>query len=560
MTGTPENPPHSRARHERRMNLIWLIPIATLCIGAYLAWSTLRARGPTIEITFQNAEGLKAGQSQIRYKDVVLGTVQSIRLTDDFSHVVVSAEMRRGIDRMLVETTKLWVVKPRFFAGNVQGLDTLLSGGYINVLPGNPEGNYTTEFTGLEDPPVLQQDTPGTTYAVRAPTLGSLNIGSPVFFHDVVVGEVLGWDFDKDYRAVTFHVFVQAPYDRQVNSRTHFWNASGVTIGLGSNGLQIQFQSLRAVLQGGVAFNSASSGAATPLAKDAVFPLYANEEDSRTASYEREITFISRFEGSVRGLAVGSTVDIAGIKVGQVKAIHLQFDPALDRVVVPVTYTVQPERITNYEVAYGASMETALRDLVRRGLRAKLVSSSLITGSQVISMTLDPAAPPAELGRDGDAYVMPAINGGTGIDGITASAADLLAKINAIPFAEIGRNLNAAMAGASGLVNAPELHSALAELQSTLSAAYGLIQKADHDAGPALARLPAIAQSLQESLNHVSKLTGSLGQDYGGDSRFKRDLDQLLSQLSDTATSVRVLADLLTRHPEALIRGRPGGQ
>lgn len=551
----PQVPTAAVRARKRRISLIWIIPIVTLAIGVYLAVTTLREEGPTIEITFETAEGLKSGQSQIRHKDVVLGTVRSIRLSDDYTHVIVTAEMRRGIDALLTDSAKIWVVKPRFFAGNISGLDTLLGGSYIDLLPGTVPGTPTHSFTGLEEPPVLTANTPGRTVLVRAPRIGSISAGSPVFFRDLLVGQVLGWDVGELANYVTLHVFIRAPFDRYLQAHTRFWNASGVNVSLGGNGVQVQMESLRAVLLGGIAFDNPPEANPEKADPQQVFNLYKDEETASSAAYGRELEFESLFENSVRGLSVGATVDLRGIKIGQVTAISLRYDPQRDKAVVPVRYTVQPDRIANNGLAASGNMEQAMRDLVRRGLRARLVSSNLITGAQTISLDLEPDAPPAELGRDGDLFVIPSVQGG-GIESITATASALLEKINSIPFREIGNNLNGTLAGLNGIANGRELHEALTNLQSALSAVQDFTQKLEHDTQPALARLPAIAQGLQDTVARANKLLGGVDTGYGGDSRFKRDLDRLLAQLNDTASSVRVLADLLTRHPEALIRGR----
>jgi paraquat-inducible protein B len=544
-----------RERPRRRFNLIWLIPIITVGIGLYLAITTLAARGPTITITFRTAEGLKAGQSQVKHKDVVLGTVRSIKLSDDFSHVIVTAELHSGYQRLLTDTTRIWVVKPRFFAGNVSGIDTLLSGGYIDLLPGAPDGKPRRAFTGLEEPPVLQEDTPGHTYMVRADRIGSLNVGSPVFYRDLNVGEVLGWDVGELANYVTVHVFVRAPYDKYVHADTRFWNASGLNVNLTGNGLQLQLESLRAVLLGGIAFDNPVRQDGPPEAAAAEYTLYKDKDAADAASYGRTLKFEAFFDGSVRGLSQGATVDLRGIKIGQVTDISLRYDPRADRVVIPVRFEVQPDRIANNTFNDRSDVAEVVADQVRRGLRAKLTSANLITGAQSVSLDIEAHAPPAAMTRDGDYLVIPSVPGG-GLDSITASASTLLTNINRIPFATIGDNLNTALAGVANLTNGPQLREALENLRAALATVREVTQHLDREATPALARLPAIAQTLQDTVSHANKLLGSVDTGYGGDSRFKRDLDRLLAQLNETANSVRVLADLLSRHPEALIRGR----
>jgi paraquat-inducible protein B len=222
---------------------------------------------------------------------------------------------------------------------------------------------------------------------------------------------------------------------------------------------------------------------------------------------------------------------------------------------VAVRYAVQPDRIANNQINANTSAETVVRELVKRGMRARLTSSNLITGAQTISLDPEPNAPPAEMGVEDGVLVIPSLPGG-GLESIASSASALLRKLDEIPFDQIGLHLNDASKGLANLMNGPQLRESLVSLQAALAEAQQFIRSAQHDAAPALARLPAIASNLQDAVARASKLVGSADEGYGADSRFKRDLDHLLSQLSDTAQSIRVLADLLTRHPEALIRGR----
>jgi len=366
---------------------------------------------------------------------------------------------------------------------------------------------------------------------------------------------VLGWDVGHLADYVTLRVFVRAPFNQYVKTQTRFWNASGINVSLGANGVKVELESLRAVVLGGIAFDTPSAQDLADARPEEVFPLYKDEEDAESASYQRKLKLVSYFEGSVRGLSVGASVDLHGIKIGQVTDISLFYDPAKDRVEVPVRYEVEPDRIANNQFNEKTPPEDVVRDLVRRGLRAKLTSSNLITGAQTVSLEIAPDAPPAEMRIDRGELVVPSLPGG-GLDSITSSVSDLLQRLNAIPFADIGRNLDDASKGMANITNGHEVRNALTNLDAALSALQDFVHSTQRDTQPALARLPAIAAGLQEAVARANKLIGSADLGYGSDSRFKRDLDRLLAQLSDTAQSVRVLADLLTRHPEALIRGR----
>src|SRR5579863_6331599 len=292
----PSMPVQASTRHSRRLPVIWIIPIVAIAIGGWLAWNTLSKEGPTITISFDSAEGLQAGQSQLKFKDIVLGTVQSLDLTPDHSRVLAKVSTTRQAEPLLTDTTVFWVVKPRLFAGNISGLNTLLSGSYIGMLPGQTAGKSQREFTGREDPPVLQANVPGHIFLLKANRLGSISLGSPVFFRDLSVGEVLGWDIADMATSVTIRAFVRAPYDSYVHDESRFWNASGVSLKLSGAGVELQMESLRALVLGGIAFDTPADQAASSVSTaQHVFPLFPDHDAANSASYSRKIPAISYF-------------------------------------------------------------------------------------------------------------------------------------------------------------------------------------------------------------------------------------------------------------------------
>jgi len=543
-------------QHRWHISWIWAIPVVTALIGGWLAWNTLGRRGPLITITFQNAEGLQAGQSHVRHKDVDMGLVQEVTLSPDLQRVIVTVRMRRAAEPLLSDHAEFWVVKPRFFAGSISGLETLLSGAYIELLPGKPGGEEKRDFTGLEDPPVLQTDVPGTTFLLHAARIGSISLGSPVFYRDFEVGQVLGWDIADMADSVSIHTFVRAPFDRYVHDGSRFWNASGATLELGPKGVKFQLESIRAVLLGGVAFDTPGEARQTPVSTaNHSFELYTDREAAVHASYTERIQFVSYFTGSAAGLAPGAAVTLRGLPVGDVHSVDLWYDKVADRVVVAVRYDVEPQRISQMQMPDGGDMTATLHALVARGLRASLATSNLLTGGKEVALAIQPDAPKEDLKANGDIFVMPTTDSG-GLADLAQSATALLTKLNSLPFDQIGQNLNETLRGANQLVNDPQLHKAVAALQPLLAQLQDLVQKADTGVGPVLQKLPKLAQGLDEAVQRLNKVLSSVDTDYGGNSGFNRDLDHLLLQLTDTARSVRVLADLLTRHPEALIRGR----
>jgi paraquat-inducible protein B len=552
---TPAPPPTAGVHRRRRIPLIWIVPILTAGIALWLAWDTFSRRGPTITISFESGAGLQAGQSQLKFKDVVMGTVKSVAVAPDLSGVLVRVETTREAEPLLTDKTIFWIVKPQLFAGTVSGLDTLLSGSYIGMMPSSQKGKPQRTFVGSPDPPILQTEVPGTTFMLESNKIGAISLGSPIFYRGLNVGAVLGWDLGDMARHVTIHAFVRAPFDKYVHQDSLFWNASGVSLKLGANGVDIRMESLKALLLGGIAFETRPNSKA-PVGKPGQhFPLYASQDAAEGAGFGRLLKMMSYFTGSVAGLAPGSDVTLHGLKIGEVTDVGLAFDPGKGRIVAPVHYRIEADRIANTAAGFGVPPGTMAALMIQRGFRATLQSSNLLTGQKVVAIEHISGAAPAQLGREGDYFVVPSAESG-GFDTLTRSASELLSKVNRIDFEAIGNHLASLAKGLDETVNGPQVKQSLAALEATMTDARDVMHKLDTDAGPALARLPQIAADLQETLAKTNRLVGSLDTAYGGESRFSRDLARLLPQLNEMARSFRALADLLARHPEALIKGR----
>jgi len=560
-TPLPDDYPTAAEHSARRFQLIWLIPLVAMLVAGYLAYQAIAARGPTITLSFKSADGLKAGQTKVRHKAVDLGTVDSIQLSADMSHVLVRVKMQREATAELTSLARFWVVRPRLNAGNISGLDTLVSGSYIELDPGvagagpvEPEVN----FTGLDEPPAVRSDEPGQTYTLQASRIGGLSSGSPVVYRDVTVGEVLRWEMAPDGASFIVSIFVRKPFDRFVHKATHFWNASGVGVDLGANGVQLRLESLQALLNGAIAFDTAADMRDTPVSPDnSSFRLYADEQTAAAAGYTRRLPFVTRFEGSVRGLAVGAPVETYGIQVGVVTAVKLHFDPSGNDTHVEVRFELQPERILSAAEIANDKPLAATQTMVSHGLRVQLLTANYLTGQRLLGLDFVPDAPPAEARelKDGTIFV-PGIAGG--LDTLQAGVTDLVQKIGRVPFEQIGTDLATTMHAVSSLTGGPELKQSLGSLQAALANVQDLVRKVDAGSTPLLKRLPEMAQTLQATLERAAHLVASTDTGYGGDSQVKRDLDRMLVEINDTARSVRLLADYLSAHPDALIQGRSG--
>jgi paraquat-inducible protein B len=528
MSEAPTPPPRPRAAlRRRRFSFVWLIPLVALGIAGYLGYRTVLEQGPLMTLTFSTAEGLAAGQTQVKYKAVQLGTVDSIDLSKDNETVVVKVRMNHVGRRFMNSHARFWVVRPRLTPGDLSGLDTLVSGAYIAVDPGTGGGTYKERFVGLEQPPGVRSNEPGRTYVLKADNVGALDTGSPVFYRDVQVGEVLGYDLGNGLGPVTLRIFVHSPWDDLVKAQSHFYNSSGVTASLRDGGFHIEFQSLQAIITGGVTFDLPPEADNDPPSQDGtVFPLYPSQADADTAGYQTNVKLVTYFESSVAGLVKGAPVDILGMQVGQVTDVKLIVDPQTGSAKVRVAMDLQPERVVGVGGLSPADLDppTVLRNMVNHGVRAELDTGSFITGQKIITLGKVPGAGRARLTTEGDELVMPSAAGG--LDNALANLSDISGKLDKIPFQQIGENLNKLLETTNHTVASTNVRATLDALTATLKTANVTLQ--------------------------------SVNQDYGNDSDFQRNLGQLLAQANAALRSIKELTDYLDRHPQSLVFGRSG--
>ncbi len=542
MSDTPPTPEPAAKVRRSRISLIWLIPLVAAVIAAWLGWRTVSQEGNTVTLTFRTADGLSAGQTRVRHKAVELGQVETIRLSDDMSHVIIKMKMRREADPYLTDNARFWVVRPRITSGSLSGIETLVSGSYIEMDPGNRDGQRQLDFTGLEQPPGVRTGEPGRTFTVKAQRLGSLGPGAPVFYRDITVGEVLGYDIGDGTGPVSVQVFIRAPYDGFVRRGTHFWNASGLSVQVGSEGVHVEVASVQALLSGGVAFDSPGRSKANAAEADqgAEFPLFNNYNEAQASGYSTKLAFVTYFESSVRGLSRGAPVEFFGIQIGTVTNVALELNPATGEARVRVRLEVQPERIMNQDEIKNEDTLDGTRRLVQRGMRAQLQTASYLTGQRVVALDFVANPRPADVVTEGDDIVLPSAGGG--LDNILVAAGDIAGKLDRLPLDQIGQNLNGVLRSTTGAMNSVQ----------------DLVKKADAGLAPTLKRLPEITAGLQDAVAKAGRTAGSIEASYGGNSQFQRELERAMTQVGDTARSIRLLADFLDRHPEALVRGRTG--
>jgi paraquat-inducible protein B len=549
MTETPENErpnderaeepteePRARVRAQP-FSWVWLFPIGAAAIVAWLAWRNLSDRGPAITISFRSVDGLQAGQTKIQHRNVDLGTVESLELTPDMSRVIVHARMTRQATDHLTENTRFAIIAPHVGVGGISGLSTIVSGSYVEMYPGKP-GEPKRDFVGLDEPPVLPPDSRGRAFTLLANDLGSLTRGSPISYKGITIGEVEDYTLRPGNKGVTVTAFIRSPHEDLVHPETRFWNAGGVDLTLGSQGLRIRANSWEQLLSGGIAFDTPNEVLSKPpSAAGSVFGLYDNRRAADRAPLGPTLVYVADFLGNQRGLDTGTVVELQGVEVGEVTDAHLAYDDRAHTLVTRTTFYVDPERvqIMNLPRAADPSQHDAVQQwiekLVNDGMRAQVSSASFLTGMKLVGLEMVPDAPRAHLERDGDFVKMP-----------SSASGDITAVLQNLQ--NVLKNIDRATSG-------PQLGHALQSLDDTLTR----LDKVTHDLEPdiksLIKSLRDTADSAQSTLNTIQGLAGNTAPS-------GTDLPRMMRELTEAARSVRGLADYLDRHPEALIRGRKG--
>ncbi|MCC6139753.1 MAG: MCE family protein [Nitrospira sp.] len=519
--------------------LVWIVPILAAAVAGWLMIKSIMEKGPTITITFKTAEGLEARKTKVTYKSVDIGLVKTIEVSDDLSKVIVTVELEKSMTPYLVDDTRFWVVRPRVAGGQVSGLMTLFSGSHIGV----DIGHSTTprqDFEGLEVAPLVTGDVPGRQFVLRAETLGSLEVGSPVFFRQEEVGKVIAHAVDEDGQGVTFKIFVDKPYDRYVTADTRFWNVSGVDVSLDATGVKVDMQSLVSILIGGVTFEMPPGAESDqPAAEGQEFRLAATREEAMKHKDLIVERFVMYFPHSLRGLTVGAPVDFRGIVVGEVKSMNVETDESNTVFRFPVEVELYPSRLVammkhaspDFLESDQQRLRTRWDQVVANGFRAQLGVGSLLTGQLYVALDFFPGAAPAKMDWTHDPPAIPTAPGLT--EEIQKLVVHLSKALRTFPLEEIGT----------------DFRTALRALTKTLEKGDKFIERFQDDV------TPEIKQTLDD-LRHTLKVAERTLED---GSPTQVELQNTLRELGRTAESLRLLSDYLERHPEALLRGKKEG-
>lgn len=529
-----DSPPFPTIKPPRRWvpSAIWIIPALAALFGLSLVIHALNQRGPSITIEFASAQGIEAGKTKVKFKDVEIGDVTEVHLAPDRTRVLVTVELKKEAESFAVEDSRFWVVRPRMAGSGISGLETLLSGSYIGVDGGHSTKSHR-EFSGLETPPVIASDVPGRRFVLVARDIGSLDVGSPVFFRRIPVGYIESFSLQPDGHSIFLSAFVRAPYDHFVSTDTRFWHASGVDLRLDAGGLKLNTQSLAAMLLGGVAFESPSGSTDAPPAETATrFTLAADHDTALKTPDGNGSTLVLRFHQSVRGLTIGAPVDFRGAELGQVQAITMVYDKEVGDFTPQVTIEVFPDRMGVMTAPPKAQTEAQQRqrlaDMVRRGLRAQLRTGSLVTGQLYVALDFFPTAAPVRFNANAEPPELPTVPGD--FEELYKQVQAILRKLDQVPFDTIGQ----------------DVHKVLTTLDGTMKRLDAVANRTDKEV------LPELRDSLKEMRASMESLNAAMA----GDAPLQQDTRQALKGLSEATRSLKRLTDSLDRQPESLLQGR----
>ncbi|SUO98499.1 intermembrane transport protein PqiB [Suttonella indologenes] len=543
-------------RKQNRFSFLWLLPVFALAAGLYLAYARYNRLGPSIQIELENAAGIEANRTKIRYRAVEIGTVSSIAFTEDLKKVIVSAQMTHNATSLLRRDAKFWVVRPQISLSGITGLDTIVSGSFIAIEPGISE-EKARRFVGLDKAPLIDAGDIGIRVRMVTNTAKGLYSGSPVYYRGIKVGQIETVQFNDEFDRIYVEAFINRPYDQLINSNTKFWNISGVNFAIGPNGAEISMESLETLALGGITFSTPMSlnQEEKHLDEDTLFTLYENEKDIyQSINYQKQY-YVLYFSDSLRGLKAGARVEFDGIEIGQVIDIRLIYDEKKEQAVMPVLIEVEPERITrvNGEEAFeNLEADAAIFDnLVSKGLKASLESANLITGTKFVRLSMYHKEPEGKLTKDSySAYsIMPTKN--TGLNKITEDIGIIVERVKKLPFDSLFAKANSTMGAIHDAVSQKEvqelagsINSTLAQFEQTLASVQSTSQSANTLLRGLNSQIASVSKQLEQTLYGISP-----------SSNLYFNLNQTMQALEKTAKSIDRVMLQIDAKPNSLIFG-----
>ncbi|NRD73414.1 intermembrane transport protein PqiB [Shewanella sp. VB17] len=517
--------------NQQQISVIWIIPILAFVIGGWMLYQQISATGPEITLKVSTAEGIEVGKTEIKSLNVKVGVITDIKLSQDYDYIIIKARMNNDAERMLKDDSQFWIVKPRIGKGGVSGLETLLSGSYIELQPGK-SNVLKLDFDILDVPPVAPPDTKGLRILLTHEEAGKLGVGDPIIYKGFTVGRVEKTNFDIGKQKTTYQLFIFEPYDNLVRNSTYFWLLSGVNVRLNAEGFDVELGSIESLISGGVTFgvqrNSDDGRRVTEDMRS--FPLFDSQREVRESMHDDYIEFVMLFDESVRGLKAKAPVEYRGLRIGTVMKVPLQMpsnnDTSLTAKQIPVLIRVELDRLyENLEPSSVREIKNKLHNDFASGLRGTLKTGNLLTGALYIDTDYYADEPQYKGSNKFEGYdVYPTKKGG--FSAIQMQITDFLKKLNKLP-----------------------LDDTISSLNTTLKTSERVAETIDELlAHKDTKELPA---DIRKSLIQIQQILGG----YGPDSKIYQELEIALGQFEQVMMEFKPVLRQINEKPNSLLFG-----
>jgi len=511
----------------KRWSPVWIVPIVTALIGAWILFYHYSHQGPEVTLITTTAEGIEGGKTTIKSRNVDVGKVESVTLSENLQQVIIKARLNTGMEKMLRDDSVFWVVKPQIGREGISGLGTLLSGAYIQLQPGN-KGGEKSEYKLDDSPPLASPDAKGIRVVLESERSGQLSPGDPVLFRGFQVGTVETSHFDPKARNIKYQLFIRAPYDTLVSDNVRFWKDSGVNFDMSAAGMRVEMGSLTTLFSGGVSFDIPNGWTQGQEAKNGDnYQLFDDQKSIQESLYTRHMDYVMFFSDSIRGLQPGAPVEFRGIRLGTVSEVPFPINALKQQIAndyrIPVLIRIEPDRFAQL---LGSDFNIAdhIRDGIAQGLRASMKSANLLTGSMYVDLDFYPNEKswkgPLEVAGH---KLLPTVSGG--FAQIQQKLMTTLDKINNLPIEPMLREATSTLAESqrtmkstqktieslNAIVSSKEIKALPQDMQQTLIQLNRSL-KGFQPGSPAYGNLVGDMQSLDKTLRELQPVLKTLNQ------------------------------------------------
>lgn len=517
----------------RTISKLWLLPIIALLIGGWMVYYQISNQGSLITINFLSAQGIEAGKTKIKFLNVNVGNVKKVELNSKGDGVTVTARMSKAAEKLLVKDTQFWVVSPKVSLDGISGLNTLISGVYIQLARGVSD-ELEDNYNALQSPPVTPLGTPGLHITLNSDDQFAYEKGDPITYKGLTVGQFEDLYFNLEERVVYYNAFIKAPYHELITTNTKFWDMTGLNVELKASGLSLETGNIETLLSNGVTFDVPEGmKAGEKITSRYDFDVYPNYQTASDQRYKHFLEYIILVSDTVRGLVVGAPVEYRGIRIGEVTAIHVANSDNrffTDDVKIPVLIRVQPGRVGLSDDEDGvATMEKQHTHWIKNGLKANLRTGNLLTGSLFIELQHYEQQPIETIDNYAGYAVIPTV--ADQFSNILAKVEEFIDKLNKLPLNETMVTAN------STLLDISDMTSELSKTSENVNILLSDIN----------------AKELSDELKTTLLNFSQLSKDFSAGSDNYNEISATLKSLSSLLQELEPVLNQIKHQPNSLI-------